>query len=282
MPQSMTGFGSAEKETFKVEIRSVNHRFLDVSMKVPQGLGSHEIALRNRVKERFSRGRFDILVSTPAEGAHRIKVNTALAKEIYNALRSLKEELLLSDGIRIETLTGFRELFLTEEAEYDIGPLYDAFDEAMDRLQDMRMREGKAITGDMLSRLERVEHMNGKILDLCPAVVNEHRERFRARLTDLFAEVKFDESRLLQEAALMAEKSDVSEEITRIASHILQMRKILSDGDTIGRKLEFLLQELNREVNTIASKSGDYRISSITVEMKVEIEKMREQSQNIQ
>lgn len=282
MPQSMTGFGSAEKETFKVEIRSVNHRFLDVSMKVPQGLGSHEIALRNRVKERFSRGRFDILVSTQAEGAQRVKVNTVLAKEIYNALRSLKEELLLPDSIGIETMTEFRELFLTEEAEYNIGPLYDAFDEAMDRLQDMRRSEGEAITGDMLSRLERVEQMNGKIRDLCPAVVNEHRERFRTRLTDLFAELKFDEGRLLQEAALMAEKSDVSEEIARIASHILQMRKILSDGDTIGRKLEFLLQELNREVNTIASKSDDYRISSITVEMKVEIEKMREQSQNIQ
>lgn len=282
MIQSMTGFGSAEKDFFKVEIRSLNHRFLDISVKIPQNLGHHEIPLRNMLKERFSRGKFDVLVSITDEGNIKIKINTGFAREIYNSLRTLKDELSLSGTIGIETLAGFGELIVTEEAAYNTESLYAAFNEAMDRLRDMRGKEGESIAGDMFSRLERVEHMNKQIALLCPDMVNECKERFMERLNLLFGDAKYDENRVLQEAAIIAERTDISEEITRIASHIAQMRKILSDGDTIGRKVEFLLQELNREVNTIASKADDYRVSSITVEMKAEIEKMREQAQNIQ
>lgn len=282
MVQSMTGFGSAEKDPFKVEIRSVNHRFLDISMKIPQNLSQHEMPLRNMVRERFSRGRFDILVTLLQERNLKVKINTGLARELYDALRSLKEELSLSGSIGVETIAGFRELIMTEETEYNTEALYAAFREALDGLRSMRDREGEAIARDVGSRLEKMEQMSAEISLLCPEVVGECRKRFMERLNLLFSEVKFDENRVLQEAAIMAEKTDVSEEITRLASHIVQMKKILSDGDTIGRKVEFLLQELNREVNTIASKADDYRISTLTVEMKAELEKMREQAQNIQ
>ncbi len=282
MIQSMTGFGSGERGAFKVEMRSVNHRFLDVSMRMPQNLNQHEMPLRNRVREKFSRGRFDILVSITREGNPKVRIDTGLARELYRALCSLKDEFSLEGSIGIDIIAGFKELILSEDVEYDAEPLYAAFDEAMEKLGAMRRREGEFISEDMRARLERLERLEGEVARICPAVVSECTERFRGRLIDLFGDLKFDESRILQEAALMAERVDISEEISRIASHCTQLRKILSDGDTIGRKVEFLIQELNREVNTTASKADDYRISGIAVEMKAELEKMREQAQNIQ
>jgi uncharacterized protein (TIGR00255 family) len=282
MIESMTGFGSAEKGCFKVELRSVNHRFLDLSIKMPQNLSRLEMPLRNMVKERFSRGRFDILVSIIHEGRPKVRIDAEMARGIHDALRSLKDELSLEGSVSVETMAGFRELILSEDVEYDEEPLYAAFREAMEKLKAMRRREGEAIVNDMGSRLDRLEKLNGEVAQLCPSIVNECQERLRTRLATLFGDLKFDETRVLQEAAIMAEKADISEEITRITSHASQMKKILSDGDTIGRRAEFILQELNREVNTIASKADDYRISSITVEMKSELEKMREQAQNIQ
>ncbi len=282
MVQSMTGFGSAEKDSFKVEIRSVNHRFLDISMKIPQNLSAHEMPLRNMVRERFSRGRFDILVALLREENVKVKINSALAREIYNALHTLGEDLSLSDSVGIETIAGFRELILTEEIEYHAESLYHAFRDALDSLRSMRNSEGEAIARDVSSRVVKLEQMTAQISRLCPEVVGESGKRFKERLAVLFGDLKFDEGRVLQEAAIMAEKADVSEEIARLVSHTAQLKKILLDGDTIGRKVEFLLQEMNREVNTIASKADDYRISALTVEMKAELEKMREQAQNIQ
>lgn len=282
MIQSMTGFGSAEKDSFKVEIRSLNHRFLDVFIKTPQNLSRHELAMRSMVRERFSRGRFDIFISTTDGKNAQIRVNMDLARGICNALRDLKEELSLSGSINIETVAGFREVIMTEEGAYNEGSLYDAFGEALDKLQEMRKREGDAIARDMLSRMELLEKMKGEIARLRHEAVSSCREKFRERLHSLFGDFEYDENRILQEAALVAERTDISEEITRISSHFEQLQKNLRDGDTIGRKVEFLLQELNREVNTIASKSDDYRIAKISVDMKAEIEKLREQAQNIQ
>ncbi|HXX81089.1 MAG TPA: YicC/YloC family endoribonuclease [Thermodesulfovibrionales bacterium] len=278
----MTGFGASEKGSFRVEMRSLNHRFLEIAMKISPHLSEHEIPLRNLVKERFARGKFDVLVSLKDEENPKIRVHRGLAREIYTSLLSLKEELSLSGTIGIETIAGFRELIVSEEVPHDTELLYSAFAEAMDRVQDMRNKEGESIAQDMRSRLERVEHMNTQVSLLSPEVVNACKERFMERLRLLFGDAQYDENRVLQEAAIIAEKTDISEEITRIHSHVKQMRQILSAGDTIGRKLEFLLQELNREVNTISSKANNYRVSSSTVEIKAELEKMREQAQNIQ
>lgn len=282
MIQSMTGFGSGENKVFRVEIRSINHRFMDVAVKIPQSLGQHEIPLRNMLREKFSRGKFDVLVSVVSNGRLKVKTDMNLAREVYNQLLAMKSELSLSGTIGVETISQFRELIISEEIEYNAELLYDAFDRALLRLKEMRVKEGEVVSLDISSRLESVEKMKDEIAFLCPDAVNNCKGRFIERLKDLMGNAKYDENRMLQEAAIMAEKTDISEEITRTSSHIAQMRKILSDGDTIGRKLEFLLQELNREVNTIASKSEDYRISNIAIDMKAEIEKMREQAQNIQ
>lgn len=282
MIQSMTGFGSAERGTFKVEVRSVNHRFMDISVRLPQNLIQHEVPLRNMIKERFSRGRFDVAVSVAGEGSHKVAIDHDLAREVHRALLALKEELSLAGPVSVDTLAGFRDLIMSEETEYDAEPLYSAFREALEKLGEMRRGEGEAIMLDMVSRLELLERMTGEVSQICPEAVHSCREKFMERLKDLFGDANYDENRLLQEAAVMAEKTDVSEEITRIRSHLTQIRKVLAEGDAKGRKIEFLLQELNREVNTIASKANDYRISSLAVEMKAELEKMREQAQNIQ
>jgi uncharacterized protein (TIGR00255 family) len=282
MIQSMTGFGSAEREPFKVEIRSVNHRFIDISAKLPQTMGGLEIELRNRIRERFARGRFDVLVTLTGEGAARVKINTESARAIHQALLSLRENLSLEGGVSVDTLAAFRDHILSEDREYSTGPFYESLQDALERLREMRLREGGTIARDLSSRISLIEGMAGEIDRLCPDAVSIHRERFAERLRALFGEAQYDENRILQEAAIAAEKTDIAEEITRFNSHISQLRKILGEDDAVGRKIEFILQELNREVNTIASKATDYRISSIAVEMKAELEKMREQAQNIQ
>lgn len=282
--QSMTGFGAAQNNGFTVELRSVNHRFLDISIKIPQHLGMQEMKLRNLLKEKFNRGRFDITIAEAGEKRYSIKINTALAKELYCTLNSLKQELALPGDLGIEAISGFWNLLIseTEDIGYNEEALYSAFNEALSRLQDMRVHEGQALAGDMSLRLGQIKAMQDRISDICPEVVNACKERLSARLNELLGDAKYDTDRVLQEAAIMAERADISEELFRLASHIEQMRKILSDGVTIGREVEFLLQEMHREVNTIASKSHDYRISALTIEMKTELEKIREQAQNIQ
>ena len=282
MIQSMTGFGSAEHGAFKVEIRSVNHRFIDISIKLPQGLGQMEIPLRNRVKGQFFRGRFDITVSLTGEYDVNVRVNRGLAKELYNALSSLRDELSLPGTLGIDTISGFKELFISGVTAYDTESLFVAFEDALSMLKEMRLREGESIGRDMLARFYAVAAMNDRIVSVCPEAVQACRDKYVGRLYELFREVHYDEHRILQEAAIIAEKTDISEEITRIKAHLVQLKDILSSGDVVGRKSEFLLQEVNREVNTIASKSADYGISAIAVEMKTELEKLREQAQNIQ
>jgi uncharacterized protein (TIGR00255 family) len=282
MIQGMTGFGSAEHGAFRVEIRSVNHRFIDISVKLPQGLGQMEIPLRNRVKGQFFRGRFDITVSLAGEYDVKVRVNRGLAKEICNALGSLRDELSLSGTLGIDTISGFRELFISGVAAYDTESLFAAFEDALSMVKEMRLREGESVGRDMLARLDVLEAMNESIATLCPEAVQACREKYVGRLHELFREVHYDEHRILQEASIIAEKTDISEEITRFKAHLVQLKGTISSGDAVGRKIEFLLQELNREVNTIASKSADYGISAIAVEMKAELEKLREQAQNIQ
>ncbi len=283
MIQSMTGFGVAEKGDFKVEIRSLNHRFLDVSIKLSPFLSGYEMPLRNLVKDKFSRGKFDILVSTKQDSKARLKINTELAREIYGSLNALKSELSISGTIGIETLLGnYKELLVSEEPQYSVNSLYDAFREASAQLEKMRCDEGKALSEDIIKRAERLDSLSKEIAELQPEIISVRKKRFQEKIKELLEGMEFDNERILQEVAIMTEKADITEELTRIDNHLKQFKEILSDADTIGKKLDFLLQELNREVNTIASKTDDYRVSSIIIEMKSEIEKIREQVQNIQ
>jgi uncharacterized protein (TIGR00255 family) len=281
MVQSMTGFGSAERGGFRVEIRSLNHRFLEISMKLPPGLAEHEMPLREILRERFGRGKLDVYVSTTGEGRLKLKLDSAAAGEILKALQGLKEELSLPGGIGMETLLSWKALFMTEELSYDTGPLYEAFGEAVAGVQNMREREGEALAGEIEARAASLDALNGRIAELYPAVREESRERFIRRLKG-FLPGEYDEAKILQEASSQAERSDISEEVSRVKNHIGHLRKILSAGGKIGRQLDFLLQELNREANTIAAKAEDYRVLSLVIEMKAETEKAREQVQNIQ
>ncbi len=282
MVQSMTGFGSAENNGFRVEIRSLNHRFMDIAIKMPPYMSQYEIPLRSILKTRFQRGRFDVSVSTNDHKATQMKINKELARNIYTALQDLQKELSIHGKISIDTLIRYSELLIEEETRYDIDALYAVCNEALINLEDMRIREGKLLSEELRERVESLSMMNNEIKLLAPNEVLRWREKFTERLRLIIEAEGIDNTRIIQEAAIMAEKLDISEEINRIENHIKQFVEILRNGNIIGRKLDFLLQEISREVNTLAYKSSDYAISNLTVEMKTEIEKMREQVQNIQ
>lgn len=282
MVQSMTGFGSVENNGFRVEIRSLNHRFMDIAIKMPPYMGQYEIPLRNILKTKFQRGRFDVSVSTNNHKATQLKINKERARNIYTALQDLQKELSIHGKINIDTLVQYSELLIEEDPKYDIDALYAVFNEALINLEDMRIKEGKLLSAELRERVESLTTMNNKIKLLAPDEVIRWREKITEKLRLILEAEGIDNARIMQEAAIMAEKLDISEELSRIENHLKQFVEILRNGNIIGRKLDFLLQEISREVNTLANKSSDYAISNLTVEMKTEIEKMREQAQNIQ
>jgi uncharacterized protein (TIGR00255 family) len=282
MVQSMTGFGSAANTEFTVEIRSLNHRFIDISFRMPPYMNRYEIPVRNILKEKFRRGRLDVSICVKESGIPGLRINRRLARNIYAALRELQDELSLPGDIGIDTLTGYKEIIMEEEAECDVEALTRVFREAASNLEQMRLREGALLLEDIGKRLDILTEMNGRIKSMAPDEVLRWREKFTERLKLIMENGAIDNNRIIQEAALMSEKLDISEETNRIENHLKQFVEILDKGGVIGKKLDFLLQEINREVNTLSYKSGDYSISRLVVEMKTEVEKIREQVQNIQ
>ena len=278
----MTGFGIAENNNFKVEIRSVNHRFIDISIKTPPYMSQYDIPLRNILKEKFQRGKFDITVSMSNHNSAQLNLNKKLAKDIYNTLQNLQKELSIPGQITIDTLIEYRDLISEKEPNYDIDTLYSAFYEAISDLEAMRKREGELIAKDVRNRIEQLDILNKEIKQRAPQDVMKLHEKITERLRIILKDEAIDSNRILQEAVIMAEKSDISEETTRIENHIKQFLYILDSDTIIGRKLDFLLQEINREVNTLAYKSNDFTISKVVVDMKTEVEKIREQVQNLQ
>jgi len=282
MAQSMTGFGSASNADLAVEIRSLNHRFIDISIKMPQFMGQYEIPLRNILKENFERGRFDVSISLNEQKAPQVKWNRPLAKNLLSALEDLQKELSLPGKIDIQTFSAYRDILIEEEPVYDVNTVYGIFQKAVLSLKEMRIREGNLLSEEIRKRTATLDEMIKTIKSRAPDELVRWRERFSARLRLIVDAGIMDNSRILQEAAIMAEKLDISEEIRRIESHLIQLAEIPHQGDAVGKKLDFLLQELNREVNTLACKSGEYAISAVVIEMKTELEKIREQVQNIQ
>ena len=244
MVQSMTGFGATEKEGVRVEIRSVNHRFMDISVRLSPLLNEHEIPLRNMLKGKFSRGKFDVLISITSAAKIKFKLNTGLAREIYKSLNVLKSELSIPGTIGFETLLNYRELLVEGEPEYDISSLYGAFSEAMAQLEKMRLDEGKALAEEILGRANRLDSINRELIALSPEIIADYRIRFHERLKELLAGMEYDRDRVLQEIALMLEKTDITEELARIENHLKQFRKILADDDTIGKRLDFCCRNL--------------------------------------
>jgi uncharacterized protein (TIGR00255 family) len=281
----MTGFGSAINNNIIIEIRSLNHRFIDIAIKMPPYMSKYEINLRNIIKERFHRGRFDVSIYFINHSIPQLKINRTLAKNIYSALLDLQKELSIPGDITIDTLTGYREIFNEEEPQYDIEALYATFNEALSHLEIMRIQEGRLLADDIRKRVCYLIEMNNQIKMHAPHEVVRWRKKFTERLRLILEAGMVDNNKIIQEAAIMAEKLDISEEISRIENHLKQLKQfieILNKDNSIGKKLDFILQEINREVNTLAYKTGDYNISNLVVEMKTEIEKIREQVQNIQ
>lgn len=280
--QSMTGFGAAERDGFKVEVRSLNHRYMDISVRMPSVLMEHEIPVRNIIKERFARGKFDVNISFADKRQMKMTVNKNMAKGIYDAFSDLQKELSLPGDFNIDFFSGYRELLMAEEPEYDTDALYNALNDAVSKVEEMRRTEGETLKKEMESRLKRLEGIHGEIEGLSKGLVVHYKDALAKKIAELVPNLSIDETMLAQEVAIMAQKSDIAEELARFRSHIQQFQSALSNGDVIGRKLDFILQEMNRETNTVASKMDDVRIINLSIEIKTEVEKLREQVQNIQ
>lgn len=282
MIHSMTGFGSAEKNGYRVEIRSINHRFLEVFLRMPQYMAQLDIPFRNLLKEHFSRGKIDAAVTITRRESAELNVNTGLVRKIMAAFTDMQKELSIKGEIDVNTLVNLHDMFIETDDKFDTETLIGLFKAAIQDLSVMREREGENLASAIIEMTDSVRRMNENVRELSIKLSGAALEKFRDRLRLLLEGKEPDETRLLQEAAIIAAKMDISEEIARIDSHLKQFREILSKGGIIGRKLDFILQELNREVNTIGSKSAEYDLSNLTVEMKTELERIREQVQNIQ
>ncbi len=277
----MTGFGSAQKGDFKVEIRSLNSKHLEINMRLPHGLVEKEGELRGKIKERFSRGKFDVFAYLTGERM-LARLNAFRAKEVYIALDSLRKELLLPDPVGMAELIGLKELFVHEEHAHEAPDLLEAFEDALVQVKRMRLEEGRVIKTDVSERLAEIGRLRDGIEALLPAALENIKAAFVARIKAMLAETGYDESRVLHEASVVAERADIAEEVTRISGYTVQIGKLLGSGDKIGRELDFILQELNREANTICSKTAEMEILNRAILLKSEVERIRQQIQNLQ
>jgi len=282
MIQSMTGYGAAERKGFKVEVRSLNHRYLDVNVRMPSFLMEHEIPVRNLIKGQFARGKFDVTISLTDKRQFKVRANKELAREIYDTILDLQQSLSIPGSLDIGFLSWYREFLLTEEPAYSADDLYDALRDAIARVDEMRRKEGEALRKELEFHAARVEALRVGVEALSHGMAINHKEVLLRKVAELTSNIPIDETRLAQEIALLAQKSDITEELARLSSHMKQFNSFLAGSEAIGRKLDFLMQEMYREANTIASKVDDIRIINLTIEIKTGIEKLKEQVQNIQ
>lgn len=288
----MTGYGRAETvldgRNIIVEAKSVNHRFLEIFLRTPSALFPLEMEYKKKISERFRRGRIEVSIRFEGEGADvsKVNLNLEIARDYFDILNRLKEEFNLQSPISLKTLTGFRDIF-TPPAETQLNPEFldmveKTFLESLAMLNKMRQDEGLAIFKDMDMRLKAITGILETIKLRAPQVVIEYQKRLAERIKELTAGYELDDARLSQEVAIMAERTDITEEIVRMHSHICQFEELLLSEGTEGRKIDFLLQEMNREINTIGSKSSDVEITRQVIEVKSELSKLREQAQNIE
>ena len=298
MPKSMTGYGRAQRladgRDVLVEIRAVNHRYYEFSARLPRTCLYLEEKLKGFLNGRIARGKVEVSVTiTRPDGKDaQIAVNRSVAEGYVHALRTLNEELgcdekaWLEDDLKLSSLLRLPELFTVTKEQDDEQAVWaivsEAADEALGSFLTMREAEGERLAADLLQKLTGLEQMLGEIESIQPSVAESYRERLYARLTEILSDTNIDEQRILTEAAIFSEKTAIDEETVRLHSHIAQFRTLLAADEPVGRKLDFLVQEMNREVNTIGSKAQDLRITKLVVDMKSEIEKLREQIQNIE
>ena len=292
MIKSMTGFGRCEaadeNRKITVEIKSVNHRYLDVGLKLPRKLGFFETAIRGLLKEYLQRGKVDVFVTYEdySEGTVSVKYNEDLAKEYLKFLNSMQENLDVRNDISVMSLSRMPEVFTLEEQSMDEEELWAYVEKvvrgAAEKIVETRIAEGDRLCKDIIDKLDYMLENVAYIEKRSPETVEEYRTKLRAKLDEVLADTNLDENRIAAEVVIYADKVCVDEETVRLKSHIEHMKETLIAGGAIGRKLDFIAQEMNREANTILSKAGDLDISNKAIELKTDIEKVREQIQNIE
>lgn len=293
MPNSMTGYGRGTRAgsglVITVEVRSTNHRYRDISVRLPRELSEFEDRVRFLVAQGLARGHVDVAVSLEEIGAslrRTVEVRSELADAYYRAATDLAARLGLPGGIGVEALLMLPEVVAPRPAALDLDAAWAALEgaaiDAVQAMCEMRACEGARLVEDVIHRTGQIEQLIARISERGPVVVEEYRARLQARLRDLLADIPIDEGRIAMEAAIYAEKSSITEELVRLRSHCEQVRAVTAGAEPAGRRLEFLVQEMHREVNTIGSKSQDVEISRQVVEIKSELEKIREQIQNIE
>lgn len=289
---SMTGYGSAkgsvEGQEITVELKSVNNRYLDCSVRLPRNFLFAEDTVKQAVSAGVSRGKVDVFVSAQAsqDSGTVVSVNEELARGYRDAVARIAETLGLESGLNAFSLARFPDVLTVERRELDkdkaAAALSDITAKAVEEFNAMREREGERLRQDMLGKLETIEGLVSVVEERSPQTVKEYRERLEARLRDILADRSLDEQRVITEAAIFADRTAVDEETVRLRSHIAQFRTMLEEGSPIGRKMDFLVQEFNRESNTIGSKCSDASLAKVVVDLKSEIEKIREQLQNVE
>ncbi|MEQ6375269.1 YicC/YloC family endoribonuclease [Bacillaceae bacterium S4-13-58] len=292
MVVSMTGYGRTEvmldNIQITIEVKTVNHRFLDVSIKMPRFLMFLEDRMKKKIQTFLKRGRVDVFITLEGEGTvdRKLQVDWGLMDQYIQALEKASTRYQLEKKVSLSTLLQIDGVFNVQEQEQGQDEMQqkilEALEQSLHQLQDMRIKEGLNLKNDVIGRLKQIKALGEKIEQRRDLVIEQYRTRILERIRDFIQEELKDDSRIYQEVALLAEKGDITEEITRLFSHIQQFENTLDAKDAIGRKLDFIVQEMHREVNTIGSKSSDVEISQLVVGLKSEVEKVKEQVQNIE
>ncbi len=289
--KSMTGFGRGEfsqgTSTFSVDVRSVNHRYSDISVRMPRAMTVLEEKVREFVAEKVSRGKVDVYINYSTFGqSSQVKLDTNLAKAYVDSLNTLKDMFSIRDDISLSLLTRFPDIMALETVEQDMDELWlilkGALDIAFKALVEMRQREGERLKVDLLEKLSGISGFVESIREKSEGMVDEYKLKLYDRIKELTKDIPIDENRILTEVAVYADKSSIDEELVRLESHMEELRKALNFNGSVGKKLDFIIQEMNREVNTIGSKITDLGILNNVISIKTEIEKIREQIQNIE
>ncbi|MBS3917301.1 MAG: YicC family protein [Deltaproteobacteria bacterium] len=292
MLKSMTGYGRGEGETslgrVLAESRSVNHRYGDINIRLPKRLAIFENRIKEIIRSQISRGRIDVSIKLEALESEKVQlqVDSNLAEQYFQALLSLKDKFQLKGEITLELLAGAKDLISVKEESGDIDPYWQEIvpilKRSLQEMDEMKRSEGDALAKDIQKRLERINQLLKEIKDQYPSYVEAYQGRLREKLQSLLRGIEVDPIRLQQEIALLAERTDITEEVVRAQSHLSQFALLFNGNESVGRKMDFLLQEIHREVNTVSAKANDAEISQKVVEIKSELEKIREQVQNIE
>ena len=288
----MTGFGKGEA-SFKsgkltVEIKTVNHKFFDATLKLPNGISAFEDRIKEILQRRVKRGKVNLNLTHDGvlPKNDRLSINKRAAKNYYNELEGLKNHLGLTEEIKIRDLIALPGVLSFDALEQGLASFWPkikkALDMSIDKLIADREKEGKALAADLLTRTRKIDTLLATIRSRAHLNIDEYRKRFAERVKDLTGGRDIDTGRLEMEVAIFAKNSDISEEITRLGSHLANFNKVLADGGEVGKRIDFIAQELHREINTIGSKASDFKISKNVIEIKGEIEKIREQAKNLE